>query len=368
MQLSAGRVEQIVGTVVVTFLLIGCFTILRPFLVPILWAMILALATRPAYLRLLGLVGGRAGLAASLMSLLLVLALLVPVLVLGGSVAEQAVGFVGTARAALESGLPPLPDWLAGLPLVGERLQAVWGDLSVHGLQAVDWSRFAKPARDWALGVGGAVGRGTVDLVLALFTLFFFYRDGDKVARALKSAGDRIGGEGSRRLIGVAEATLKGVIYGIIGAALAQGLAAAFGLWLAGVPAAVFLGVVTFFVSLLPGGPMLVWVPAAIWLFHGGQVGWGIFLVVWGLVVIGSIDNIIRPYFIAKGSSLPLLLTVLGVFGGLLAFGFLGIFIGPTLLAVGYTMLREWMRLDVVLGPAPEAAADGGGDGKSTPP
>jgi predicted PurR-regulated permease PerM len=132
------------------------------------------------------------------------------------------------------------------------------------------------------------------------------------------------------------------VVYGVIGTALAQATLQGLGLWLAGVPAAFFLSFLTFFLGFVPVGPPLVWVPASAWLLYNGAIGWGMFMVVWGVFVVSGVDNVLRPYLISRGSKLPLLLVFFGVLGGLFAFGFLGLFLGPTLLAVGYVLFQEW--------------------------
>jgi predicted PurR-regulated permease PerM len=120
----------------------------------------------------------------------------------------------------------------------------------------------------------------------------------------------------------------------------------ALGLWLAGVPQVLLLGFLTFLMALTPIGAPLVWFPAAIWLFYHGATGWAVFLVLWGIFIVGGADNIIRPYFISRGSDLPFVLVFLGVLGGTLAFGFLGLFLGPTLLATGYEIVRDWAQID----------------------
>jgi predicted PurR-regulated permease PerM len=135
---------------------------------------------------------------------------------------------------------------------------------------------------------------------------------------------------------------MTGVIYGIIGTGIVQAVLTAFGLWICGIPGAFLLGVATFFLSLIPVGAPLVWLPASLWLFYTGATGWAIFLFVWGAVVVSSADNIIKPYFISRGSDLPFILVFLGALGGVISFGFLGIFLGPTLLAVGYNLIRDW--------------------------
>lgn len=133
------------------------------------------------------------------------------------------------------------------------------------------------------------------------------------------------------------------MVNGVIGTAAAQGLLALIGFWIAGVPGAIVLGLVTFALSLIPMGPPLVWVPAAAWLFWHGEYGYGVFLVIWGFFVISGVDNVLKPYLISRGGNLPLVVVLLGVFGGILAFGFMGLFLGPTLLAVAYSLISDWI-------------------------
>jgi predicted PurR-regulated permease PerM len=132
------------------------------------------------------------------------------------------------------------------------------------------------------------------------------------------------------------------VIYGIVGTGLAQGVAAAIGFLIAGVPGAPLLGFITFFLSIVPVGPPLLWIGATVWLFNQGQPGWAVFMAVWGFFVVSGIDNIVKPLLISRGTKLPFVLVLLGVLGGILAFGFIGIFLGPTLLAVGFNLARRW--------------------------
>ena len=149
------------------------------------------------------------------------------------------------------------------------------------------------------------------------------------------------------------------MVNGILGTALAQSVLALVGFWVAGVPAAMLLGLLTFFLSIIPMGPPLVWLPASLWLYFHGQTGWAIFVAGYGLVVISSIDNFIKPYLISRGGTLPLLLVFMGVLGGLMAFGFIGVFLGPVILAISYALLSEWMRPatqpETAEGPAKEA-------------
>ena len=147
---------------------------------------------------------------------------------------------------------------------------------------------------------------------------------------------------------------LRASFTGCIGAALAQASLAAFGYWLSGVPAPFLLGLATGFFGIIPGGPAIVWLPAAIWLFRSGETAWGIFMVVWSALLVGNIDNVIRPLFVSRGSTLPLLLVLIGILGGAMAFGFIGIFLGPTILAILYSLMREWSPGEYLRQPAGE--------------
>jgi predicted PurR-regulated permease PerM len=183
---------------------------------------------------------------------------------------------------------------------------------------------------------------GIAELLLAIFLAFFFYRDGPAIAEHVQRLIAKLAGPRGQHLVELTGNVTRGVVYGLLGTAVAQGVMTAFGLWIAGVPQPVLLGVVTGVISILPVGAPLVWIPATIWLFVQGEWGWGLFMLVYGAAGISSVDNIIRPWLISRGADLPLLLTLLGAIGGVLAFGFLGLFLGPVLLAIGYSLLKDW--------------------------
>jgi predicted PurR-regulated permease PerM len=350
--------ERAVGMAVLALLTVGCFVVLRPFLPAILWALVLALATWPAYRWFLRLLGGRRTLAATVMTLLLATVLVVPLVVIGTSLAGDVAALAGRVREVLEQGAPPPPDWVGRIPLVGHWLAQTWAQATAEGVSLLAQAKdYIGPVRDWLIATGASVGRGALEISLSVLTTFFLYRDGEAGVRSLSAVLDRVAGSRAQRLLDVAGGTLKSVVYGIMGTALAQGILAAAGLWVAGVPGALFLGVVTAFLSIVPVGPPLVWGSAAGWLLYTGQTGWAVFLALWGLLVISSADNLLKPYFISRGSNLPLILVFLGILGGVIAFGFLGLFLGPTLLAVGYTLVREWSESPPAGGSDPATAA-----------
>jgi predicted PurR-regulated permease PerM len=337
------RIEQLVGVSILILVGVGCVIVLKPFLPALLWATILSISTWPAFRWLEAKFRGRTSLAAAAMTLVLAVGFLVPLSILGSSLAENFAKLASTVLAVFESGPPPPPGWVGQLPIIGSELSNLWqsyaGDTTRFAATAREYVR---PATDFLIGIGANIGRGVLDVALSVVAAFFFFRDGAYGAQRLRVLLDKVAGSRGRHLLDVAEQTMIGVVYGILGTALAQGVLAAFGLWLSGVPGALFLGLLTSLMSFIPMGPPLVWLPSTIYLFSIGQIEWGIFMGLWGVCVVSTVDNVIRPYFISLGSALPLLLVYLGVLGGIIAFGFLGLFIGPTLLAIAYTILREW--------------------------
>jgi predicted PurR-regulated permease PerM len=353
---SGSRLEQIAGIAILLLLVIGCFVVLRPFVSALLAAIILSYSTWPIYAWAKRLLRGRKGLAAALMTSLVAAVLLIPVIILGSSLAGQVAAASAWTQRLLFEGPPDPPGWIAEIPLVGEQLYQYWQGLAHNTAQLLQELVNAKLVSDLGLYllsagefllIGAAViAHGTVQLTLSLFIAFFLYRDGLDGATRLQSAVRRLWGERGLHTLEVVGSTIKSVVYGTIGTAIAQSSLTSLGFWLAGIHGVLLLGFVTFLMALTPIGAPLVWFPAALWLFFTGSTGSAVFLVLWGIFVVGGADNIIRPYFISRGSDLPFVLVFLGVLGGTLAFGFLGLFLGPTLLATGYEIVRDWARFD----------------------
>jgi predicted PurR-regulated permease PerM len=208
-------------------------------------------------------------------------------------------------------------------------------------------------------------------LLLSVLTSFFLYRDGEFVAQQMRTALTRIGGQRAERMLNIAGDTVRSVIYGVIGTALAQATLAGLGFWVAGVPGPILLALLTFLLSPLPMGSPIVWGGATIWLLNEGDYVTAVGMVIWGAFFVSTIDNVLRPIIIGAGSSLPFMLVLLGVVGGLLGFGLIGLFLGPTLLALGHNLLREWTHsapgMRVAEGPAPAGAQAAAAAGRAAP-
>lgn len=340
---TRNRIEQIAGLVTVIFLVLGCYAVLRPFMIAVVWTAILCYATWPIYTFILRIVNNRSTLAASLMTLLVVSVIIVPFSVLIVSLSDDITHLIRTLRHVREGGLPSTPAWIIKLPWIGPYLDEWWTQLPHDSATLFEnLKMFLSRFRQWFVARAWDFGHGLFQLGLSIFIAFFFYRDGPYLVEKIHNSVNRIAGDRTQHLIRVVSGTINGVVYGILGTAAAQSLLAGLGFWAAGTPVPLLLGILTFFFSLLPAGPPLIWIPASVWLFLNGEANWGIFLLLWGFLVISGVDNILKPYLISKGSSLPFVLVFLGVLGGVLAFGFIGVFLGPILLAIGYTLLMEW--------------------------
>jgi len=334
----------------IVFLVIGCMVVLRPFLAAILFACAITISSWPLYQRLLNRMQQRHTLAAAIMTVSLILVIILPLALVTWNIADNAGHVYRGLRDALAAGTMDTPAWVRQIPLVGESIDTYVSRL-LHSREELIAAakRFMEPARSFLLGGGIVLGSGVAQVSLAAFVSFFLYRDGTTLVNALHVGMDKIMGEHAVEVADTVSRTVRGVMYGLLGTALAQAAVAAIGFLIAGVPAVALLAVGTFLFSLVPVGPPLIWGGAAIWLFNQGSTGWGIFMLVWGMFLISGVDNVVKPMLISRGSSLPFLLVLLGVMGGVIAFGFVGLFIGPTLLAVALGLLRNWTNIHPVV-------------------
>ncbi len=337
--------ERLVMGLLIGAVTIGIFYVLRPFVSAILWAAILTYTTWPIYewLRRHAKLGHTG--AAAVMVLLVAVLVVLPLALLAPAAAHEVGKLGAVTQNALQAGLPTAPTWLWDVPILGAGIGDLWNSWAVDLRQMGEFFRpYYGQAAELGLSVALGLGNGVLEFLLALFIAFFFYRSGDRLAVILTTLMQRVAGDRAGRLIAITGATMRGVVYGILGTAIVQGVLCAFGLWITGVPRALLLGTLAGALSVLPIGAPVVWIPAALWLMATGHTLWGILLIGYGLLFVSGSDYVIRPFFISRGAKLPYLLTILGVLGGAIAFGLLGIFVGPVLLSVGFTLLAEWSR------------------------
>jgi predicted PurR-regulated permease PerM len=332
----------------IALLALGCLLVIWPFLGAILFAGVLVLSTWPIYAALRSRVGGSPTRAALLIVLALLVLLALPVALAAQSLFVHSSDVVDWARGLIaDPSRISVPDFVRNIPVVGPSIQEYGQRLLGSREELIEVGRrLVDPAKTLLVAMGQGVGAGLVQMLVALFVSFFLYRDGDQVRRLLGAAIARVAGDKQGpALVATAQAAVKGVVYGLIGTAIAQAAVALLGFLIAGVPGAMLLAALTFILSLVPMGPVLIWGGAAIWLYAQGETGWCIFMVIYGAAVISSVDNFVKPILMSRAGGLSMLLVVLGVFGGAIAFGFIGLFVGPALLAVGWNTTKVWLGM-----------------------
>ena len=320
------------------------FWILRPFLPSAIWAVMIVIATWPEMRAVQKRLWGRRSLAVAVMTLVMTAAVLGPVAVAVVTVIDHADEFAGWARSLAEITIPPLPEWVSGLPLIGSRIAQRWQSVaSMHATDLADRvSPYLKDIARWFIVQAGSFLTLFVQLLLTVAFSAVLYAKGEVAAEWMLAFARRLaGGEGERaaRLSGQA---IRAIALGIVVTALVQAVVGGIGLAVTGVPRPVLLTAVMFLLGVAQIGAVPVLIGGIVWLFWREQALWGTVLIVW-TVVDGSLDNFLRPMLIKKGADLPLLLVFAGVVGGLLAFGIIGLFVGPVVLAVSYTLLAAWV-------------------------
>lgn len=332
------------GVLFIGGLIFASFWVMRPFLAPLIWATMIVVATWPLMRRLQNRLWDSRGLAVTAMVLALLLVFVVPLSLAIATIAEHAEDIVAFGKKLRTLDLPPPPAWLGSLPLVGEHAVAAWQKIGAES--ARDLAAQAEPyvgsATRWFLAEVGNFGMVFVQFLLTLILSAVLYSGGEAWAAWMLRFGKRLAAARGEQSVILAGQAIRGVAMGVVITALAQSILGGIGLAIAGVPFAAVLTAVMFMLCIAQLGPVLVLLPAVGWLFWSDSTGWGTFLLVW-TIIVGTIDNVLRPFLIKQGADLPLLLIFAGVIGGLLSFGLVGIFVGPVVLAVAYTLVDAWV-------------------------
>lgn len=335
--------DRLLVQILLLALLGASLWVLAPFWSALFWAAVLAFASWPLMLWLTRVFKGRESMAAAILTLCWIVLVAVPLVLLGYNLADHIRDATGLIKNLQVTGLPAPPYWLASVPLVGDRLVSLWQTVDQQGAAFFESLRpYFGQVGNWLLERSAQIGGSMLELALSLVLVFFFYRDGPRLAAFARSLLERLIEDRADHYLNLIAGTVQRVVNGVIGTAAAQAVLAYIGFLIAGVPGALLLGLLTFGASLLMFPP-LVWAPAVAWLAWNGEVGMTIFLGIWGLLIISGVDNILKPYLISRGGNLPLVVVLLGVLGGILSFGFMGLFLGPTLLAVAYNLVTDWV-------------------------
>jgi predicted PurR-regulated permease PerM len=325
-------------------LVVASFWVLRPFLPSLVWATMIVIATWPALRAVEARLWRKRGLAVTVMTLTMLVVVVAPVAVGVMTVVEHSDTIVAWSRAVAEFSMPEPPERVRSLPLVGERIAAEWRKIASARREdlAAHVTPYLKSIALWVIDQAGGLGTLLVQLLLTVVLSGILYTRGETVAAAVLAFARRLAGGAGERAAVLSAQAIRAVALGIVVTALVQSVIGGLGLVVTGVPYPALLTAVMFLLGIAQIGPVPVLLGAVIWLYWRDEALWGTVLVVWGLVT-ASLDNFLRPLLIKKGADLPLLLIFAGVLGGLLAFGIIGLFIGPVVLAVTYTLLRAWV-------------------------
>lgn len=335
-------------------LVVGCYLVLAPFLLSLLWAAAIVVATWPLMIALQARLGGRRGPAVAIITLSLLLLLVAPLTVtvatIVGNIDELT---MLTASVAHYASLPP-PAWLHDLPASAQLVEAWQRAASLTPAELQEkFTPYASLMAGWLLSEAGSITVVVVQFLLTVAMSAVLFMGGEQAARGVRRFAHRLGGQRGDNAVVLAAQAVRAVALGVVVTAVVQSVLAGIGMAVAGIPFAGLLTAVTLLLCIAQVGVFPVLVPAVIWLFWSGDTGWGIVLAVWS-VVVGTLDNFLRPWLIRRGADLPLVLILAGVIGGLLAFGIIGLFVGPVLLAVSYRLLEAWIDA-----PGPDAAPPG---------
>ena len=331
----------------ISLLILASFWVVRPFISAFIWATTIVIATWPLLIKLQQRLWGKRRLAVLVMSLALLLVLLVPLTLAVVTIVDKADQIVAWVKFLASFTIPPPPHWLGSIPLVGAKLADRWQQLAA--LSPEDLSARLAPHAGrivrWFASQAGGAGLMIFQFLLTVIIAAILYANGDAAAGGVRSFARRLGGHKGEDAAVLAAKAIRGVALGVVLTAIIQSILGGIGLAVTGVPAATVLTAVMFILCVAQIGPGLVLIPSVILLYWNGENLWGTVLLVWSIPV-AILDNFLRPALIRKGAHLPLLLIFAGVIGGLIAFGIIGLFIGPVVLAVAYTLLKAWVSTD----------------------
>lgn len=340
LQLARTVIEAALRAGLVIGLAVWCFVLARPFLIPVVWGVIVAIAAYPGFLVIRARLGRRGWLAATIVTALGLLLIVLPLSMLATSLVETAATLAERIRGDLT--VPPPPASLAAVPLVGGPLTRLWSLATTNlGAALAQVAPHLRPIGDWLLGLVAGAGFGLLHFVAAMIVAGILLAHADGAAAAAHRIAERLVGERGPRLALLAEATIRNVTRGLLGTATIQSLLAGVGFVVAGVPGAAILTLVCFVLCVVQLGPMIVLLGVVVWMFATADPLTAGLFAGWAVLVALS-DNVLRPYLLAGRGGAPMLVLLIGVLGGLLAHGLIGLFVGPVIFALGYELLRAW--------------------------
>lgn len=365
---NADLPRNLLVIVILSALAAGSFYVLRPFIPGLIWASTIVIATWPMMLALQHRLGNRRWLATTILLVGLLIVIVLPLYSAISTLAEHGGDIMGSIKALPSYSLPPPPDWVSKIPLIGTRGATEWQKLSDAGPGGLlaKLEPYITLAARWLLGHAAIVGAFVVHMVITLIIAGILYMNGEVAAGFMMRFASRVAGERGTAAVRLTGLSIRAVALGIVVTAITQSALGGIGLWISGVPGAGILTAIMLMLCLAQIGPLPVLVGGIIYLFWHDAHVWGIVLIVI-TVLVAMLDNVMRPMLIRRGVDLSMLLILSGVLGGMFAFGIVGLFMGPVILAVTYTLLRAWIDelpaqhsadpvVDALLVPSPEPA------------
>ncbi len=336
--------KLIFGTLFLTILIVASFWVVQPFILGFAWASMVVIATWPLLLRLQDLLWGKRALAVTVMTLLLILLFVIPIALLVNSMIDNSAPLLKWASTPTNWKIPQL-NWLQDVPVVGENIYKSWHSMIADGGTTLlaKVQPYIGQTSTWFVAQAAHLGHFVIHCALMVLFSIILYSRGEQVAAGIRHFAVRLAKSRGDNAVILAAQAIRAVALGVVVTALVQSILGGIGLSIAGIPYATLLTVLMFICCVAQLGPLLVLIPAIIWLYWSGDATWGTILLVWSCIV-GTLDNFLRPFLIRMGADLPLLLILSGVIGGLLAFGMIGLFIGPVVLAVSYRLLSAWIN------------------------
>ncbi len=337
-------VRTMLAVLFIGILIAASFWIMRPFLTALVWATMIVVTTWPLMLGVQKRLWGKRGLAVAVMTVVSLLVLIIPLTFAIVSIIDRSDEIVAWTKSLATLTVPPPPAWVEKLPVVGPKIAARWQHFATVGQAELSerLAPYATKVVSWLISQAGSVMMMIVQFLLTVIISAVLFANGETAANGICLFARRLGGQNGEDAAILAAKAIRGVALGVVVTALIQSVLGGIGLAVAGVPAATLLAAVMFILCVAQIGPALVLIPSIVWLYWTDQAVWGTVMIPWA-VFVGIIDNFIRPFLIKKGVDLPLLLIFSGVIGGLIAFGVIGLFIGPVMLAVTYTLLEAWV-------------------------
>jgi predicted PurR-regulated permease PerM len=328
----------------ISALIAASFWIFKPFLTSFIWATIIVIATWPVLLKLQSWFWQKRGLAVMAMTVILLLVIVIPLTLAISSIIDSAEKVTEWSKSIGTLTFPAMPEWVGKIPIIGKRIADNWQQYSALPPEELSarLSPYAKNAISWFLAKAGSVGMMILQFLLTVIISAILYANGETAASGVRKFARRLAGPKGDETAVLAGKAVRGVALGVVLTAIIQSVLAGIGLAITGIPAAALLTAVIFILCIAQIGPTIIMILSIIWLFYNGQTLWGSVLIAWSIPVV-LVDNVIRPVLIKRGADLPLLLIFAGVIGGLIAFGVIGLFIGPVVLAVSHVLLKAWV-------------------------